>query len=164
MHSAELIASPAWKARSIHCARLLDRLELEICAHAGHENGYLIVTYDQFVEYGIGRRFVRLAIEEAVELGLAEVTRQGLYRGGSRRQPNLYRLTYLKSKFVPTAGAPYFLEPSHEWRAFKAKAKRRKSSRLVTMGEPSKFTTGELKRRSPEQTGIATAAGFLDRH
>jgi hypothetical protein len=87
MLSADLIASPAWRARSIHCVRLLDRLELENCAHAGKENGYLIVTYDQFVAYGIGRRFVRRAIEEAVKLGLAKVTRQGLYRGAARRQP-----------------------------------------------------------------------------
>jgi hypothetical protein len=127
MHAAELIASPAWKARSIHCVRLLDRLELENCAHAGKENGYLIVTYDQFVAHGIGRRFVRPAIEEAIELGLLVVPRQGLYRGGARRHPNLYRLTYLKSKFVPVAGAPYFLEPTHEWRAFTGKTKPRKS-------------------------------------
>jgi hypothetical protein len=128
MHAAELIKSPAWKARSIHCVRLLDRLELENCAHAGKENGYLIVTYDQFVAYGIGRRFVRPAIEEAVKLGLAKVTRQGLYRGAARRQPNLYQLTYLKSKLVPGVGAPYFLEPTHEWRAFTGKTKPRKST------------------------------------
>jgi len=140
MHSAELIASPAWKARSIHVARLLDRLELENCAHAGKENGYLIVTYDQLVAHGIGRRFVRPAIEEASKLGLLKVTRQGLYRGGARRQPNMYQLTYLKTKFVPVAGAPYYVAPSHDWRAFTAKTKPRKSSRMVTMGEPSKFT------------------------
>src|SRR5215472_6540411 len=40
-HSAELIASPAWRARSLHVVRLLDRIELEHCAHAGRENGYL---------------------------------------------------------------------------------------------------------------------------
>jgi hypothetical protein len=27
---------------------------------------------------------------------------------------SLYRLTYLKSKFVPAAGSPYFLEPTNE--------------------------------------------------
>jgi hypothetical protein len=55
-HAAALIASPAWRARSLHVVRLLDRIELEHCAHAGRENGYLTVTYQQFVEWGIGRR------------------------------------------------------------------------------------------------------------
>src|SRR5438270_6453105 len=116
-HSAELISSPAWLARSIHVVHLLDCIELEHCANAGRENGYLIVTYNQFVEAGIGRRFIKRAIEEAMRLGLLDVY-PGLYRGGAKRQPNLYRLTYLKSKHVPVAGAPYFLEPTHDWRHF----------------------------------------------
>ena len=125
MHSAELIGSAAWRTRSIHVARLLDRLEVEHCAHAGRENGYLTVTYDQLVEWGIGRRFIKGAIEDAAESGLIEVY-AGLYRGGARRQPSRYRLTYLKSKFVPVAGAPYFVEPTNEWRAFRSAAKARK--------------------------------------
>jgi hypothetical protein len=93
--------------------RLLDRIELEHCAHAGRENGYLTVTYQQFVEWGIGRRFIKTAIVEAVRLGLL-VVEPGLYRGGARRQPSRYRLTYLKWKFVPAVGAPYSLEHTHD--------------------------------------------------
>jgi hypothetical protein len=147
MHSAELIASLAWKGRSIHAVRLLDRLELENCAQAGHENGDLIVTYNQFVKYGIGRRFLRRAIEEAVELGLLRVTQQGLYRGGARGHPSRYRLTYLKSKVVPSVGARYYVPPTNEWRAVIPNPTRSKSGRMVTTGEPSKFTTGELGKR-----------------
>jgi hypothetical protein len=71
------------------------------------------VPYNQFVEAGIGRRFIKAAIEEAVRLGLLIVER-GLYRGGAKRQPSRYCLAYLKWKFVPAAGAPYYLEPTHD--------------------------------------------------
>jgi hypothetical protein len=108
-HSAELISSPAWRARSIHVVRLLDRVELEYCAHSGRENGYLTVTYKQFVDWGIGRRFIKAAIDEAIRLGLL-VVELGLYRSGARRQPSRYRLSYLKWKFVPAVGAPYYFD------------------------------------------------------
>jgi hypothetical protein len=144
-HSAELISSPAWRARSIHVVRLLDRLELEHCNHGGSQNGYLTVTYDQFVEWALGRRFIKRAIEEALQLRLL-IAYPGLYRGGNRRNPSRYQLTYLKSKFVPTTGAPYFREPTHGWRKIESKPKYRKSNRMVTTGESSKCTTGELKR------------------
>jgi len=126
MHSAELIASAAWRARPIHVVRLLDRLEIEHCNHAGLENGYLVVTYDQFVEYGIGRRFLRRAIDEAIELGLLRVPHQGLYRGGAKAEPSHYRLTYLKSKAIATAGAVYYVGPTNDWRTFAGKLKRPK--------------------------------------
>jgi hypothetical protein len=154
-HSAELIASPAWRARSIHVARLLDRIELEHCAHAGRENGYLTVTYRDFVEYGIGRKFIKRAIDRAVQLGLL-VVHPGLYRGGAKRQPSLYQLTYLKSKFVPVAGAPYYLESIHDWRKF-APVRTKKSSRMVPHGELPKVTHGEL----PDVPGRPLAAAKI---
>ncbi|MGH7089277.1 MAG: type IV toxin-antitoxin system AbiEi family antitoxin domain-containing protein [Stellaceae bacterium] len=143
-HTVELLKSVAWRKRSIHCSRLIDRMEIEHMAHAGKENGYLVVTYDQFVEYGISRKFIRRAIEETVERGLLVVARQGAYRGGARSCPNLYRLTYLRSKFVPLAGAPYYVEPTNDWRNFSGKTSRRKSSRMVFRWEPSKYPRGEL--------------------
>jgi hypothetical protein len=139
-HSAELLASSAWRTRPIHCVRLLDRLELEHMAHAGRENGYLIVTYEQLVECGIGRRFIRAAIAEAEERGLLVVERHGAYRGGARRQPNLYRLTYLRSRFEAVTGTPYQVGPTNDWRQYRDPPK--KSMRMVTHGEPSKCTRG----------------------
>jgi hypothetical protein len=142
--------------------RLLDRIELEHCAHAGRENGYLAVPYQQFVEWGIGRRFIKTAIDEVVRLGLLVVYR-GLYRGGAKRQPSLYRLSYLKTKFVPAAGAPYYLEPTHDWRHFRPENKARKSSRMVTTGEPSRATTGELSRGLGKRPAITNLADFAAR-
>ena len=153
-HSAELISSPAWRSRSIHLVRLLDRID---CAHAGRENGYLTVTYQQFVQWGIGRRFIKVAIDDAVRLGLL-VVEPGLYRGGARRQPSLYRLTYLKWKFVLAVGAPYFLEPTHDWRNFRPERVDRKSSRMVTRGEPSRATTCELEQSRDKRSAVTDLA------
>src|SRR5690242_17325171 len=82
-HTAELMASAAWRGRSINCRRFIERLELEHMAHAGKENGRLGVSYDQFVEFGIGRRFIDDVIKEAEDRGLIEVTFRGFKRKGA---------------------------------------------------------------------------------
>lgn len=171
-HSAELISSAAWKARPIHVVRLLDRIELEHCAHAGRENGYLTVPYNQFVEAGIGRRFIKAAIDEAVRLGLLIVER-GLYRGGAKRRPSRYRLTYLKSKFAPAAGTPYYLEPTHDWRNFRPERRRENriewSPRVSHPGPPrvnsvsveiaaSNHQSRRFRYAAPEMTKFTTGA------
>jgi hypothetical protein len=117
-HTAELLISEAWRGRSIHVMRLLDYFELEHCAHAGKENGFLQATYEQLVRHGIGRRFIRPAIAEAVARGLLKITHQGGYRGAGRLDPSYYQLTYLPWKFVPIAGPPQYLEPTNEWKSY----------------------------------------------
>lgn len=72
-------------------------------------NGYLTVTYRQCVERASGARFIKGAIDEAFWLGIL-VVHPGLYHGDAKRQPSLCRQIYEKSKFVPAAGAPYYLE------------------------------------------------------
>lgn len=97
---------------------MLLRFETEHCRNAGKENGYLIVTYDQFVEWGIPRRFIKPTIAELVNAKLLVVEHRGRGHGG-RGDPSLYRITYLKSKFVPGVGSPYFLEPTNDWESSK---------------------------------------------
>src|SRR3954468_6475690 len=72
-HTAEMRASLAWRGRPIKLIRLMERLEMEHMAHAGKENGRLKVSYGQFVEWGIPRRFISPAIKEGVRLGFLEV-------------------------------------------------------------------------------------------
>lgn len=117
-HIPALLMSAAWRARSISLVRLLDRLEVEHIAHAGRENGFLRVTYNQFVEYGIGRRFIRGAIEEGEQLGLLKVTATGFYTGPMPGEPSTYQLLYLHWKFVPATGPPQYLQPAHDWQHF----------------------------------------------
>ncbi len=110
-HTAELLASPAWRAQSIHCRKLLDFLELEHCHHSGQENGRLKATYSQLVGYGLSRKRIKAAIDEACSLRLLEVTHQGGKQGASR-----YRLTY-----YGTIQGHASTEPTNEWHRVTAK-------------------------------------------
>jgi hypothetical protein len=61
--------SPAWKALSLSACRVLDQIEIEFGRHKGkpEANGELIVTYENFVDYGIGRNEIGPAIRELVD-------------------------------------------------------------------------------------------------
>ena len=87
----DLVSSPAWRARSINCRRLIDFLMVEHMNHAGTENGRLMATYDQLVEWGMPRSEIRKAIEEAEFLGLLKCERGGRWAGSN--QPSIFRLT-----------------------------------------------------------------------
>jgi hypothetical protein len=117
-HTRDLLASAAWRTRSLHATRVLDCLELEHLSHAGKENGYLILIYDQFVAYGIPRQYIKPAIKENVARGLLSITHQGGFSGAAKNDPSTYRLTYLASKFLPAAGPPQYFDPTDEWKSF----------------------------------------------
>jgi hypothetical protein len=112
-HTPELLRSEAWRNRSAHAMRLLDFLEIEHLAHAGKENGFLAAPYDQLATYGIGRRFIKSAIDENIARGLLVVTRPG----GRRSGPTRYRLTYLSWKLMGATG-PQYITPTNEWRRY----------------------------------------------
>jgi hypothetical protein len=96
-HRLAMIESPAWKALSLVARRCLDRIEIEHMQHAGKENGQLPVTYDHFVEHGIGRRFVAPGLRELEALGFIQVTEQGVAGNAEHRAPNKFRLTYVNA-------------------------------------------------------------------
>lgn len=114
----DLLSSLAWRSASINCRRLLDFLLLEHMAHAGHENGNLIATYSQLEAFGIGRRLIGAAIEEAERLKLIAVQR-GLRRGFARSHPTRFRLTFLPTRVTDAPGAAYLVPPGDEWRQYK---------------------------------------------
>jgi hypothetical protein len=120
----KLLESQAMRGLSRYAHLMLLRFEVEHCRHAGKENGYLIVTYDQFVEWGVPRKFIKATLGELETAGLLIVEHKGRARGGDG-QPSLYRLTYLKSKHVPICGSPYYVEPSNDWKKIGAKRLRR---------------------------------------
>jgi len=127
-HWVKLLESRAMRSLSRYGFVMLLRFEVEHCRHAGRENGYLAVTYDQFVEWGIPRHQIKPTITELVNAKLLVVERQGRAGQGNGR-PSLYRLTYLKSKFVPIAGSPYYLEPSSDWQKLETAAPERPKPR-----------------------------------
>jgi hypothetical protein len=141
-HPRGLLESEAWRGRSIHAVRVLDRLELEHLLHAGKENGFLTVTHRQFVEWGLSNNNVRPAIDECVHRGLIRVTHQGSYAGGAIHNPSKYQLNYLAWKFIPAIGAPQYMEPTNEWKNFQGNLKKpRKEKR------PSQDITARLRKR-----------------
>ncbi len=105
----EMLDSPAWRTLSLSARRLLDRLDIENRRHGAKLNGKLIVTFEQFCNYGMDRHAVAPAIREAVSLGFLAVTRQGCAGNADQRQPSQYRLTYHPAEGVPGYG-------SNEWR------------------------------------------------
>ena len=114
--SYELINSPAWCSRSINCIRLINFLMLENMRHKGLENGSLIATYDQLVNFGIGRSYINKAICEAVQLGLIEV-KHGINKGYANSDCNRFTITFCAEKRLNfQLGSVYYVEASNLWK------------------------------------------------
>jgi hypothetical protein len=140
----EMLDSPAWQALTRAARRVIDRLDIELANHGGHDNGRLPATYADFVAVGIDRHGVHPAIAEAVALGFLVVTEQGRAGNAEWRRPNLFRLTYRHAKGIPGDG-------SHEWRriktieealAIKAKARESANRREAKKALKKKKTNG----------------------
>ena len=55
--SIEMLENPAYRTLSLSAHRALARIEIELAHHGGNDNGRLPVTFDDFVQYGVRRRF-----------------------------------------------------------------------------------------------------------
>jgi hypothetical protein len=117
--SFELLESGAMRALSINARRVLDRIRIEHMSHAGLENGRLKVTWNDFVKFGIGRRFVAAARAEVIAVGIVAIEQHGRrLHGEDRGAPTQYRLTYL-----PVAEPGDFRHPTNEWKRFGSNVK-----------------------------------------
>ena len=107
----ELLRSVAWRLQSRRCQRLVEFLIVEHRSHAGFENGNLIATYDQLVDWGMNRKTINDAIAEAVYLGLVKVMVKGRGpRAPGGAQPSQYLLTFFpSSEFAPA---------TNDWKRF----------------------------------------------
>jgi hypothetical protein len=111
----DLATSDAWRGMSRYCFRFVAFLMLEYMNHAGRENGRLQATFTQLVAFGISRRKIEPAINEAVQHGLVAVERRGgLYGADQCRTTSLYRLTWIGC--VNPAR-----EATNEWKRYKRK-------------------------------------------
>jgi hypothetical protein len=106
----EMLESPAWRALSGAAQKIVFRVAIEHMGHAGTENGNLVVTYDQFADYGVRRSSIARAIREAEHLGWIRVVQRG--RGGNSefRRASRYALAWL-----PTADG---LLAGNAWKRF----------------------------------------------
>jgi hypothetical protein len=109
----EMLASPAYRALSGSGHKILARIEIELAAHGGNDNGRLPVTTDQFVKYGMHRTSVAPAIRETEALGFIQVTERGRGGNAEHRSPNKFYLTYAHTR--DSRRRP----PTDEWRSIK---------------------------------------------
>ena len=107
-YSRSMLESPAMRVLSPTAIRVMHRLEIEHMHHGGAENGRLIVTHEQFIEWGISQNMVAPAIRELVALGFVEVTEKGCGGNQDEKRANRFRLTYVNTKSRE--------QPTHEWR------------------------------------------------
>lgn len=124
----ELLASSTIASLSKTGRRLLDFLLIEHMNHAGTENGDLIATKEQLINFGMSRRLIPEAIREVEFAGLIRVQR-GVACGGVK-SPNFYRLTFLRTRTFhrpPTSGRGSRKRPSISGRK-NGRAKRRHPS------------------------------------
>jgi hypothetical protein len=118
----ELLESYAWRAQSGNARKVVDRLIVEHLHHGSLENGNLAVTYSDFLNYGIRRHSVRLALEEAIALGLINIVEPGAKAwGGFKGKPCRYRLTWFGTK---DGGSP-----TNRWKRFDSLEKAKEAAR-----------------------------------
>src|SRR5262249_33288187 len=91
----ELVTSPAFRVLSLSAHRALARIELELRQHAGNGNGKLIVTKEQFIDYGLHQDAIAPALRELDALGIAIITVHGRGGNAEHNQPNRFLLNYM---------------------------------------------------------------------
>jgi hypothetical protein len=112
--SRELMESPAWRARSLHCMRLIEFLQHEHMSHAGKENGGLVAPYAQLERWGISRRYIKDAIAEAEGLKLVQALRGGL-RAHTKAAMTRFRLTFYHTREAGNGLQDYWAAAGDEW-------------------------------------------------
>jgi len=125
------LESAAYRSLSINARRVLDRLKLEHIDHGRAENGELIVTHQQFIEYGATPDFVGDGIDECVFKGLVKVRRGRA--GNGTAHPNVYTLTF--------DGTSDGLGATNEWRSF-------------TEDDSKRWTEAVRQRRADQRSGV----------
>ena len=108
-----MLESPAFRALSQSALRMLFRLAIEHRAHGGRENGKLIVTYQNFMDYGIDRHAIAPAIRELVALGFVRITSRGGGGNAEHRKPTLYEVTCFPT--ISTLSTQ-LVKPTNSWR------------------------------------------------
>jgi hypothetical protein len=112
--SLEMMQSFAYRVLSLSARRVMDRLEIEFDLNKRNPqaNGFLLCTYNNFVDYGVERNAIAPAVRELVALGFVEVTRKGSAGNAEYRQPTLFLITYRH------AGSDYILKDG--WKRIKS--------------------------------------------
>jgi hypothetical protein len=103
-----MMQSPAYRILSRAAHQVMARIEIELRRHGGRDNGKLVVTFDDFIEYGLDRHAIAPAIRELEALGFIRVTERGRAGNAEYRSPNKFYLTFANERDGK--------EPPHDWR------------------------------------------------
>jgi hypothetical protein len=110
----EMLESPAWRTAPLAARQVIQRIAIEHMSHGGTENGRLIVTYDNFADYGVRRNSIRFGIMVAQALGWITITEEGRATPGDTRRASRYALQWVDRH----DGAPR----SNRWKVFETMA------------------------------------------
>lgn len=88
----DFLESAAYRTLSPNARKALDRLIIEHIGHNRLHNGKLIVTHDQFIDYGVTAEYVADAQDELEFKGLVRITRGRA--GNGTAHPSVFRLTF----------------------------------------------------------------------
>ena len=102
----ELMESDAFRTLTGNASKAFFRIVIEHTSHGATRNGQLIVTHQQFFEYGVTREYVADALDELAYKGLIKIKRGRA--GAGTAHPNLYTLTFVGD----CEGAA----PTNEWK------------------------------------------------
>ena len=92
----EMVESYAMRAMSKNARMVVDRICVEHMSHAATKNGALIVTFDNFEQFGIRRGSIYSAIDEAVAIGFIDLVEKGARGYGQfPGKPNVFRIAWL---------------------------------------------------------------------
>lgn len=141
----EMLEAPAFRVLSLSGHRVLARIEIELSAHGGKDNGKLPVTFTDFEAYGIERHAIGPAIRECEALGFLEISERGFAGVGEFKRPSTYRLTY---RHLDRA------EPTDEWRRIKTMEEATAAARLARKSPVGKTPTGKKQKTSAEKPTV----------
>ncbi|MBX5093163.1 hypothetical protein [Rhizobium lentis] len=134
----QLLESPAFTSLSANACRAFFRVVIEHVAHAGLENGRLVVTHPRFVSYGVTGEYVADALDGLEYKGLLKVRRG---RAGSGvAHPNLFTLTFVGDH----EGAP----ATDEWKRCTAQRCRKWSETDRRIAADKRGRLGRKKKTS----------------
>lgn len=102
------LESPAYRSLSVNALKALNRLMIEHIGHGRLMNGELLVTHEQFQEYGVTGEYVADAVDELQYKGLVR-TQKGR-AGNGTAHPTVYTLTF--------DGTSNGLAATNEWKRF----------------------------------------------
>jgi hypothetical protein len=130
----EFLESPAYRTLSVNGRKCLDRLIVEHIGHGRQHNGRLIVTHDQFYDYGVTAESIADGLDELAFKRLISMAKGRA--GNGTAHPTIFTITFDGTH----DGAP----ASNGWRS-------------VTMDDAKRWS--ETVRRECAEARAATKKG-----